>query len=87
MLRRVQQLGMLRRVGNPEPDLLEELFRSSVARMACSKCGQVGLQESEQDDPEWGDERCCEVCGKMIPAERLQALPHARRCVHCESDS
>jgi DnaK suppressor protein len=25
----------------------------------------------------------CEVCGAVIPRERLEALPHARTCVAC----
>lgn len=27
--------------------------------------------------------RRCELCGKSIPAERLQALPETKRCVEC----
>lgn len=27
----------------------------------------------------------CEDCGDRIPPERLRALPHARRCVDCQS--
>ncbi|MEU4217411.1 TraR/DksA C4-type zinc finger protein [Actinoplanes sp. NPDC026623] len=26
----------------------------------------------------------CEKCGTSIPAERLQLLPHAQRCVPCQ---
>lgn len=25
----------------------------------------------------------CEMCGKEIPAERLEALPETKRCVDC----
>lgn len=28
-------------------------------------------------------ERCCEMCQKPIPRERLEALPQTRRCVEC----
>ncbi|MFS8525313.1 MAG: TraR/DksA C4-type zinc finger protein [Limnochordales bacterium] len=28
-------------------------------------------------------ERLCEICGKPISRERLQALPETRRCVTC----
>jgi hypothetical protein len=28
-------------------------------------------------------ERVCEICGKDIPPERLEALPETRRCVEC----
>ena len=27
----------------------------------------------------------CETCGKAIPEERLEALPHAALCVTCKS--
>jgi RNA polymerase-binding transcription factor DksA len=27
--------------------------------------------------------RKCELCGKQIPAERLEALPETKRCVEC----
>jgi DnaK suppressor protein len=25
----------------------------------------------------------CEMCAKLIPKQRLESLPYARRCVHC----
>lgn len=25
----------------------------------------------------------CEICGQVIPMERLQALPQTKRCVEC----
>jgi len=28
-------------------------------------------------------ERKCELCGRRIPEERLQALPETKRCVDC----
>ena len=32
------------------------------------------------DDGTYG---ICEACAKPIPVERLEAIPHARRCVSC----
>jgi len=29
---------------------------------------------------------CCETCGKVIPAERLEAVPYARTCVACRAE-
>ncbi|MGE5614142.1 MAG: TraR/DksA C4-type zinc finger protein [Bacillota bacterium] len=29
----------------------------------------------------------CEICGKEIPAERLEAIPYARMCVKCKNES
>lgn len=28
-------------------------------------------------------QRTCEICGSIIPAERLEALPETKRCVEC----
>lgn len=27
--------------------------------------------------------RSCEICGGIIPSERLEALPETKRCVEC----
>ena len=32
-------------------------------------------------------ERLCELCGKPIPSERLDALPQTRRCVDCAREN
>jgi hypothetical protein len=32
-------------------------------------------------------ERQCELCGKTIPLERLDALPQTRRCVECAREN
>lgn len=28
----------------------------------------------------------CEICGKIIPKERLEALPETKRCVQCAKE-
>nr|WP_240979916.1 TraR/DksA C4-type zinc finger protein [Streptomyces sp. HNM0574] len=33
---------------------------------------------------EQGNYGSCEGCAEAIPAERLEALPHARRCIGCQ---
>jgi RNA polymerase-binding transcription factor DksA len=33
-----------------------------------------------------GEYGCCERCGREIPAERLEAVPHARDCVTCRAE-
>ncbi|NLJ24717.1 MAG: hypothetical protein GX354_04725 [Firmicutes bacterium] len=32
-------------------------------------------------------QRYCELCGKLIPQERLDALPQTRRCVDCAREN
>jgi DnaK suppressor protein len=42
--------------------------------------GELEDAVSRLDDGAYG---MCEVCGKPIPPERLEARPTARRCVSC----
>jgi RNA polymerase-binding transcription factor DksA len=30
--------------------------------------------------------RNCDICGKVIPVERLEALPETKRCVDCSRE-
>ena len=36
------------------------------------------------DNNKYGE---CEDCGNLIPPERLETIPHARRCVTCQGRS
>ena len=83
MLDRVQAIGMLRRTANPEPDFLKEIFRGSLPKLPCGSCGHLGLNATEFVEEKWDEDRLCEVCGKQIPAARLEALPTATCCVSC----
>lgn len=66
-------------------DLASDSFQQEVA---------VGLLQNEQqilgaisealDRLDAGTYGTCDRCGKKIPAERLDAIPYARRCVSCE---
>jgi len=90
MLPRLQLLGMLRREKQPDRDLVVELFRSSLGRVTCSACDRVGLiassPEDACDDEAWGAGRRCESCGRTIPMERVELLPHVERCVACQQN-
>jgi len=90
MLLRLQSLGMLRREKQPDRDLVAELFRSSLARVTCSACGRTGLKissaEDAFDDEAWGAGRPCESCGRTIPPERVELLPHVKLCVACQQN-
>ena len=43
--------------------------------------GQIERTLAQIDEGSYG---ICETCGKPIPDKRLEALPHATRCVACE---
>lgn len=88
MIDQLRRVGMVRRDVQPEADLLAELFRSSASKFACPQCGAVGLivqTIDEGDDEAWGMARKCDVCGRPIDRERLEALPDARLCATCQA--
>ena len=89
MAARLRQAGKLRRVAEPEIEILAELFTASAATFACDSCAAVGLvaRPAAEDDSDWGGSRACEVCGKPIPAERVELFPHIKVCVTCQGKS
>lgn len=83
---RLRTIGMLTR-DTPEEATLLELLPVAAARLPCSSCGAVGLRAelAPDDDPElWGDPIPCELCGGMIPAERLAIFPGSKVCAGCQ---
>lgn len=89
-LRTLHALGKLRRAKNPEPDLVQELFVTSLPQLSCSGCGSADLelrsQVVEEEDPEfWGEARRCEVCREPLMPERLEIFPDTVRCAACLS--
>ena len=70
---------------NHPADIGEELFERSKD-VALKDNAQVLLDGVEtafrkMDDGTYG---CCDVCGKQIPLDRLEVIPWARECVHCQ---
>lgn len=86
--RRLRTLGLLRRAPNPPEELVAELLAANTGRLACDRCGAVGLAVGQADDAdEWDDWQqavVCEVCQQPIPPERLEIFPAAKRCVGCQ---
>ena len=86
LTKRLRAAGMLRREAKPDRDVVIELFNTSVSQFSCDECNQAGLAiEPAEIDDDWGDTRRCEVCKSVIPAERLEIFPDAKRCVNCEA--
>ena len=85
MVARLRSVAVLRREADPDPDLLLELFRYSVAKFSCHACDHLGLQLQEVATADWDTVRMCSVCGGRIPSERLELFPTAQRCARCET--
>jgi hypothetical protein len=86
VLARLRSIGMVTR-DVPDDATLTELARVAAKKLSCPGCEGVGLlvEHAPDDDAElWGDPIPCEVCGKMIPAERLAVFPDSKVCTLCQ---
>jgi DNA-directed RNA polymerase subunit M/transcription elongation factor TFIIS len=85
----LRQAKMVRADVQPEADLLPELLRAALPKLACPRCGAAGLvirPVAEENDEDWGMARACEECGRPIASERLEVFPDARLCVACQAN-
>ncbi len=90
---RLRGLGLLRRAPHPPGELVAELLNANLSRLSCDACGNTGIvlardHEDNNDDDrpsdDWQQAIVCEVCKKLIPPERVEIFPDARRCVDCQ---
>jgi len=87
-MRLLRQAGMLRRNARPDRSLVQELLHGGGERLACPECGTPGLVAVPlRDEGDWQDAPTCEICGKPLAPERLEAMPDATRCVTCQQDA
>jgi Zn finger protein HypA/HybF involved in hydrogenase expression len=85
MVRWLLKIGKIRHGREPDLDILTELFHAMTGQLVCPECGATGLAASPVDDAaDWPEERPCAACGKLISAERLEALPDATLCAACQ---
>ena len=75
----------------PDPDWDENAI-SSESDEVLEKLGQAAVEEIAQirhaiSRIDAGTYGSCSQCGTTIPAERLEALPFATRCVKCGPSS
>jgi len=86
-LRELVHAGRYRTQADFDPDMIRELFLIHADKIDCPKCGQKGLATciAPYETWTWADEVCCERCGKIIPPERLAAVPGTTLCVQCQS--
>lgn len=88
MIARLRQIGMLKRSGEPDPELLVELFTTSAKAFTCTSCDANGLVATAAEDElegDWGEARRCASCRQPIPPERLEVFPTATFCAACQS--
>lgn len=86
---RLRLVGLLRRDGDPDDEILAALLPEAAGRMTCPGCKRIGLVAAEvdptADDDDWLAAVLCERCRKPIDPERLEVFPDSKRCVGCQS--
>ncbi len=65
---------------------LRELIENTGIKLAEIKMREVTALEEALIKLEEGSYGVCDDCGKLIPEERLAALPYATRCVGCAEE-
>jgi hypothetical protein len=85
-LRELVRAGRYRTRADFDPDMIRELFLIHADKINCPQCSQKGLSAriAPKEGWSWADETCCERCGKIIPPERLTAVPDTTLCVPCQ---
>lgn len=87
---RLRLVGLLRRDGDPEEEILAALLPEAAERMTCEGCKRIGLtvgDPEQEDDDDWQAAVLCERCRQPIPPERLEVFPNSKRCVACQAKS
>jgi ssDNA-binding Zn-finger/Zn-ribbon topoisomerase 1 len=88
ILRRLRIVGQFRRATDPPEEMVREVLLAHGGALACDECMAAGLRvtldPSQDDGDEWEQAIVCEICREPIPAERLEYLPGATRCVKCQ---
>jgi DnaK suppressor protein len=69
-----------KRIGEGTSEAVERLSTTAVASRLAATMREI---DGALDRLEHGRYGTCEGCGAAIPAERLEALPWAARCVSC----
>lgn len=100
LARRLRTLGLLRRSPHPPPELVSELLRVNVHRLACDACHHVGLTvigaddgasrpisafAAEDEEGDWQQAVICQICRQPIDPERLEVFPDSKRCAKCQT--
>jgi DnaK suppressor protein len=69
-----------KRIGDGTTEAVERLSTTATARSIADSIADIDRALAKIDDGSYG---ICDVCGRDIGADRLEALPAAARCVDC----
>lgn len=71
-----------KRVGDGTTEAVERISSTATARSIAASISDIDAALASIEAGTYG---VCEVCGRAIPAARLEARPATTRCVDCAS--
>jgi len=75
-------LSFGKRVGDGTTEAVERFASTATARSLSTTLAQIDRALEKLDDGTYGT---CDVCGKPILEERLEARPATSRCLECST--
>lgn len=75
-------LSFGKRVGDGTTEAVERIASTATARSLTASLAEVDRALAKIDEGTYGT---CDVCGRQIPEERLEARPAASTCVGCST--
>ncbi|MEX2133010.1 MAG: TraR/DksA C4-type zinc finger protein [Acidimicrobiia bacterium] len=73
-------IGFGKRVGDGTSEAVERISTTATARSIAASIREIDIALERFENGGYG---VCEVCGGLIPAERLEALPATSTCMKC----
>ncbi len=65
-------------------DTAQDEINSQLVDVESRELGAIDQAIARMSDGSYGD---CDTCGKPIPLQRLQAIPHVSDCIGCRRDA
>lgn len=75
-------VGFGKRIGDGTTEAVERLTTTAMARSVTKSLADIDRALAKIADGSYGR---CDTCGDPIPADRLEVLPTASRCVGCKA--
>jgi DnaK suppressor protein len=75
-------LSFGKRIGEGTTQAVERISSTAAARSIAASLAAVDRALEKVDEGTYGQ---CDNCGRLIPEERLEAVPWAAYCVECAS--
>ena len=79
----VGNLGFGKRIGDGTTEAVDRINTTAAARSVAASIAAVDRALAKLDEGSYG---VCDRCGRVIPEERLEAVPWVALCVRCSAE-